>query len=743
MENLSLTQIHLGNYISKIGGPYITYGQRIQQLNDSNFDFLCSLPSNLNDFWLSLDIISDLHKNMLKLNINILLNNEELKRSLILPSKSLETNNNNNNSQPASTLPFPKDGISMSAIDEFMEFCGGKHLFYGLTTTDANIEAQKPVTYAYKMSFCDYLLHTNKPGVKKPIAFISHAWKYKFLDVLDAVRNHYRDQDPVIWFDLFTNNQHDAPDLDFGWWSTTFKEAIRDIGTTVMVLSPWIDPIPLTRAWCLYEIYSTIDTNSQFQVALSSYEHETFIHSIAEDINCIKNMLAVVNVQRSEAWNPLDKQRIFDIIEKTVGFNEVNLTVTTRLREWIVMATEKALSESKNELEKIELSNSLGLLYGELSNYDNALPYTLYSYEKTLELKGESHEHTLQRMNNLAILYDKQLKYDDAIPLLEKCIELYTLHFGSNYSNTVLTKQTLAIIYLNQKKYSDAIVIFKDCLEYFQKDEFNLTALYACMYNLGICYDYLQQSEQAKEILQKLYDILIQKYGPEHMDTLRVMTSLGSIYYYSNQIEEAISILEKAYEVKRIKFGQEHLSTLVTANFLGKIYFTLHNYELAVKYFEPCYERYIIEYTLENPTFLNVTYYLVISYYILGNYIKTDEICMYCLSNNVEEINPNYASLCKQYRELSQNFISQVYYNTNIQYLPHELTHISHEHLLTKRNISQQTELSYSCDICGKACIGYVYSCITCGYDCHPSCVCNETMIQNIGKEIIDSDLIF
>ena len=34
-------------------------------------------------------------------------------------------------------------------------------------------------------------------------------------------------------------------------WASTFKEAVRQMGTTVMVLAPWDHPVVLTRMWCL------------------------------------------------------------------------------------------------------------------------------------------------------------------------------------------------------------------------------------------------------------------------------------------------------------------------------------------------------------------------------------------------------------------------------------------------------------------------------------------------------------
>jgi hypothetical protein len=67
--------------------------------------------------------------------------------------------------------------------------------------------------------------------------------------------------DAVVWYDVFSVNQHSTGEKDFTWRSGTFQEAISQFGHTVMVLSPWYDSIPLKRAWCLWELYSTGNNN--------------------------------------------------------------------------------------------------------------------------------------------------------------------------------------------------------------------------------------------------------------------------------------------------------------------------------------------------------------------------------------------------------------------------------------------------------------------------------------------------
>ena len=90
-----------------------------------------------------------------------------------------------------------------------------------------------------------------------------------------------------------------APDLDFNWWATAFKSAIISFGRTVMVLAPWNDPIPLTRGWCVWELYCSIEGKKKgcrFEIALSSESENQFIRDIDKDpTEVINKMLATID----------------------------------------------------------------------------------------------------------------------------------------------------------------------------------------------------------------------------------------------------------------------------------------------------------------------------------------------------------------------------------------------------------------------------------------------------------------
>ena len=61
--------------------------------------------------------------------------------------------------EAASSLPFPKSGVRLSYLREFVVAqCGGEDALKGLTTADVNWRFVMPPTLAGKSSFCDFLV---------------------------------------------------------------------------------------------------------------------------------------------------------------------------------------------------------------------------------------------------------------------------------------------------------------------------------------------------------------------------------------------------------------------------------------------------------------------------------------------------------------------------------------------------------------------------------------------------------
>ena len=107
----------------------------------------------------------------------------------------------------------------------------GREYFESMTTKDVVEKIIKPETINTKQSFCDLLLSESPRYVGKADWFYSHAWKYRFLDVIDAAKSFFQneeldEQDPFLWFDIFTVSQHRAMERPLEWWNVTFLKSI-------------------------------------------------------------------------------------------------------------------------------------------------------------------------------------------------------------------------------------------------------------------------------------------------------------------------------------------------------------------------------------------------------------------------------------------------------------------------------------------------------------------------------------
>lgn len=165
-------------------------------------------------------------------------------------------------SPPSLPADFPAFGVTSSFLRHVLSQCSEDW-----TTTDVSMKFVMPATLETKASFAELVMNQSDhdlktveghPSFGTPTVFVSHAWRYSFKTLVTCISEYDQGQSTkedagpsYFWVDVFAVNQHVAPSHPHEWWSTTFQEAIRCFGRTLLVLEPWHDPVPLTRAWCL------------------------------------------------------------------------------------------------------------------------------------------------------------------------------------------------------------------------------------------------------------------------------------------------------------------------------------------------------------------------------------------------------------------------------------------------------------------------------------------------------------
>ena len=89
---------------------------------------------------------------------------------------------------------------------------------------------------------------------------------------------------------------------------------------------PWNDPIPLTRAWCIWEILSTIAGLAKLEICLPAVEQEAFAKFLVDEgADQVIVKMVKIDVQRAEAFKKEDRDAILDAVKKFRGGpSEVN-----------------------------------------------------------------------------------------------------------------------------------------------------------------------------------------------------------------------------------------------------------------------------------------------------------------------------------------------------------------------------------------------------------------------------------
>ncbi|KAF0693447.1 Aste57867_15600 [Aphanomyces stellatus] len=154
------------------------------------------------------------------------------------------------------------DGLTIGFITHFINVHGGKDAFQGLTTREVCWKYVVPYTAAMELSQVDHVRDHDSNGrtyVKPAAWFVSHAWDYAFLDVVDALDTflsecQVEDLDRVaVWFCVFNNNQHEFSygSHPFEYWFGRFHDALTSIANVVMVFSPWNHPTTHAHVVCV------------------------------------------------------------------------------------------------------------------------------------------------------------------------------------------------------------------------------------------------------------------------------------------------------------------------------------------------------------------------------------------------------------------------------------------------------------------------------------------------------------
>jgi hypothetical protein len=535
---------------------------------------------------------------------------------------------------------FNELGVTFKLVEEFIEQIGGREALAGMTTTDVSDLFMKKLTITSGVSYSEMKQGEKCKEVRKANVFVSHAWRYRFLDVIDALKAHFGSENLskiVIWFDLFSNNQNKTDEIEFEWWCGTFQHSIRSIGHTVAVFLPWENPVPLSRAWCLWEIFISQKTKVKFEIAMSPSEDQRFMDMIAKDPDAFNLMLSNVDVAKSTSFTPSDRENIFRVIRSTVGFRKVNEgiikciknTILTRLKgkveksgliassATVALKHPASIPQSIISQQEMPLFRSLCLIMKDTGDYHASLKFALQYTEGIRSAYGSTHPDTFDAYLILADICLHCQHAHAAINFVEPIMN----HFynSEDYQKGRLTKKFFLFLraqhllgkaYLEIEEYYDlAYCILKDCYEKIRQiDGFDLRCMSIYADYATACYKAKKDTKTGALVCKEATEVLVKThhFAEGHPSVMEVMWKKGA---FANSVDALKQVLDRM----KIKYGPLHPLTieymLVISNFLdpheayryakdchavGKILYPtnpLHPHRLSAKFFLTQYNR--------------------------------------------------------------------------------------------------------------------------------------------------------
>jgi lipopolysaccharide biosynthesis regulator YciM len=448
---------------------------------------------------------------------------------------------------------FPIDGAPFSFLREFIDANGGEAAFEGLTTSQVKRSIVVPKTQAKQLSLCAQMKQEGDARIQPATWFVSHPWQIKFLDLVRALEAFFADKGGVviIWLDLFSTSQHSTFSKPPEWWQQTFVTAIGQMGQMVMVMTPWDNPICLTRAWCLIELYACRSSGSRFGVAFPPAERARFLQEITKRPQVFLDMLGKVNTANSECSRDSDRERIFAAVRGLGGgFSALDRGVLSTMTEWLERQLEEevagAVAAGQADVE-CRMTNALVRVFLEKGEYDRALPLCEECLAKAKRILGEDHPDTLSSLNNLADLFRSKGEYDRALPLYEECLAKRKRVLGEDHPDTLSSLNNLADLFRSKGEYDRALPLYEECLA------------------------------KRKRVL-----------GEDHPNTLRSLNNLAFLFKSKGEYDRALPLFEECLAKRKRVLGEDHPHTLISLNNLAALFYSKGEYDRALPLFEEC-----------------------------------------------------------------------------------------------------------------------------------------------------------
>ena len=505
---------------------------------------------------------------------------------------------------------YPLAGVSQHLIRDLRDYVAAKHP----TWTMREFQAKYVMTVAsrFKCSLLNLMQVVLNIECRQSTVFVSHAWKYnnnRFFSCLvdlDSYANEW------FWIDSLTVNQF-AAQRGFIWWSTTFLKCIEAIGKTLLVLAPYSDPVPLTRAWCLFEIYCTHQAGNTFDIALDKLEIDAFVSALKAGTFEFEKWIENLTLGRADAFDERDRICILAIVKRDVegGIAKLDKQVMSMLRNWLSEQIQ-TLSASPIDIQDTNPIRAFVTLYAlgnnakiasvdtsqhvqqvtDLESFTVALKLGLVCAVKCHHKKAEAHfrqcflfcerepsvatKTRFMAVFELGVVLTRVGKNVEAVVILRPEFLRLQATLGDTHEYTMQVRFALAAALLAESQIEETEQVLRTSLE-LPRNQLLACAPRGLFLVLGQFCSAAGKPSEAESFLRMGLDMAERHFGGIHDSTNAFLIPLADVLYRNNKLGEAEQLSRRCVANTAILRRQGFLETrhdIMSAELLASILFS-------------------------------------------------------------------------------------------------------------------------------------------------------------------------
>mmetsp|Transcript_20984 Transcript_20984/g.41142 ORF Transcript_20984/g.41142 Transcript_20984/m.41142 type:complete len:769 (+) Transcript_20984:449-2755(+) len=399
----------------------------------------------------------------------------------------------------------------------------------------------------------------------------------KFATLLSALRYHYaacHKEKTFIWLDILCANQVRASENDYGEAGCNeeaamtkellrrTKVALGKFRDRLLFFKSWLDPVPLSRSWCIFEVLAGMESKKPFHIVTVAEEEDRFAAALQHNPQMVVSIAQTwYDVMSSRCRNIHDRSVLEEALDQGYGnLKAANTTFNACIRQWLAESALKAVDTKRSGLEPGSAIAWFGALLhraGQLLFAAEDFAQARAFYQEALDVLrkelGSRNARVARLLSDLASCQQRLGFATEALDLAQEALPLFKSKFG----NTAETATLLRILAeVTMEVGGDSAV------------------------------------EQATAYYEQAIDIYREIYGEDSPRLAVALNNAAHVLLQAGDFNMAISYCEEALSIRETQLGKTHPKLASTHSNLGEIYRVQSMFDKAQQQYDQAIEIY-------------------------------------------------------------------------------------------------------------------------------------------------------